>query len=197
MYQVKGLYNLDVIREKIFFTSDHRFFDYSLIEERDFEDEDKMNDYLIDKWNSVVGKRDVVIHLGNISVEQKSKSEELLKRLNGKIILVIGNHDTHQTTLGIRDKIINTAYKLDIFINDVNITLNHHPQLAWNRKTEGSWMLHGSTLHKDFVNLYEKRLDVGVDGFGGTPLSFEQVNEIMQEKYKHYIKNLNIKGEYL
>ena len=52
-----------------------------------------MNDGLVERWNSVVGKDDTVIHLGDFSFGNRAKVEEAFSRLNGKIDLVLGNHD--------------------------------------------------------------------------------------------------------
>lgn len=46
---------------------------------------------LIGNWNRVVGKDDVVIHLGDVLF--RGKTFDLLPRLNGHKRLVLGNHD--------------------------------------------------------------------------------------------------------
>ena len=56
-----------------------------------------MNEAMIGKWNEVVGKDDIVWHLGDFCLgkDQKTAIPELVSRLNGKIRLVMGNHDRH------------------------------------------------------------------------------------------------------
>jgi calcineurin-like phosphoesterase family protein len=51
-----------------------------------------MDECMIKDWNDVVGKDDWVIHLGDFSFN----SDRYVNRLNGKIILVKGNHDSGQ-----------------------------------------------------------------------------------------------------
>lgn len=48
---------------------------------------------LIENWNKVVGKYDRVYHLGDVVTPRKSL--HLLSRLNGKKVLVRGNHDIY------------------------------------------------------------------------------------------------------
>ena len=62
---------------------------------RGFADEIEMNEHIISSWNSVVGKKDTVWILGDITME-KSSGYELLDRLNGYKKVVLGNHDQPQ-----------------------------------------------------------------------------------------------------
>lgn len=62
---------------------------------RGFENIYKMETHMIAKWNSIVPKTGKVIVLGDIAMTQ-GKSKEvsmILARLNGKKLLVMGNHD--------------------------------------------------------------------------------------------------------
>jgi calcineurin-like phosphoesterase family protein len=53
-----------------------------------------MNSIIIRRWNSTVRPDDLVIHLGDFALYGKSpKVSKLCKSLNGKKILVRGNHD--------------------------------------------------------------------------------------------------------
>lgn len=58
---------------------------------RNFSHVDEMNEYLIDKWNSVVGKNDNVLVLGDVVINKKNM--HLVHRLKGSKVLVLGNHD--------------------------------------------------------------------------------------------------------
>ncbi len=79
------------------FTSDTHFSHKNILkyekEARPFENVYVMNEALIDRWNSVVKARDVVYHLGDISLDKRSLS--LIGKLNGHKRLVMGNHDIH------------------------------------------------------------------------------------------------------
>ena len=60
---------------------------------RDFHDIHHMNEYIIDRWNKLIRPQDKVYHLGDVYFGPKDKAEEILKRLNGKKRLILGNHD--------------------------------------------------------------------------------------------------------
>ena len=81
---------------KIFFSSDHHFGHKKLIENkhRSFSDIEKMNDDLVEAWNSTVDVNDTVYYVGDMFCCCKSDmASEIIKSLNGKIIYVLGNHD--------------------------------------------------------------------------------------------------------
>lgn len=60
---------------------------------RDFSSSEEMNEYMIEKHNSVVGPNDIWYCLGDVDVSWKGKHIDLIKRFNGKKRLVKGNHD--------------------------------------------------------------------------------------------------------
>jgi len=79
----------------IFFTSDTHFNHANILRycPRPWSTVEEMNEGLIQNWNSVVGQEDTVYHLGDFAMGDRSKVPEILSRLNGRIILVRGNHD--------------------------------------------------------------------------------------------------------
>jgi len=77
---------------KTFFTSDTHFGDPRIdIFSRPFKSVKEMNDTIVKNWNSVVGKEDIVYHLGDFAT--KPEGFEFAKKLNGKIHLILGNYD--------------------------------------------------------------------------------------------------------
>ena len=61
---------------------------------RPFVSIDEMNEVLISRWNQVVKPNDTVYVLGDLAMGQIEDSRACIERLNGKIILIRGNHDT-------------------------------------------------------------------------------------------------------
>lgn len=59
---------------------------------RGFSSATEHDEYLIQEWNKVVGKRSLIFILGDITMET-SKHYHLLDRLNGRKKVVLGNHD--------------------------------------------------------------------------------------------------------
>ena len=83
--------------------SDTHFYHNNIINycNRPFNDANYMNNYIIEKWNSVIKKDDTIYHLGDFALgwdktKYKTKKEcytDLMNRLNGNKILIRGNHD--------------------------------------------------------------------------------------------------------
>ena len=60
---------------------------------RGFADAEQMNEYMIRKWNGKVHKNDEVVIIGDFSWGSPEETTELLRRLNGRLYLIQGNHD--------------------------------------------------------------------------------------------------------
>lgn len=83
----------------VFLASDHHFGHKNILnftkkdgsKVRDFSSVEEMNEHIIEKHNSVVGKYDRVYFLGDVVMNKKYM--DCLERLNGKIVLIKGNHD--------------------------------------------------------------------------------------------------------
>lgn len=84
----------DAAQQKVFFTSDLHFGHANVIrfDNRPFETVEEMNEELIRRWNAKVGKGDLVYVLGDL-IWRMQDSAALIRRLNGQIILIKGNHD--------------------------------------------------------------------------------------------------------
>jgi calcineurin-like phosphoesterase family protein len=64
---------------------------------RGFTDQFEHDQYLIQKWNSVVHKRDLIYILGDITMEDPFPYH-YLDQLKGRKIVVLGNHDDPKHT---------------------------------------------------------------------------------------------------
>lgn len=80
---------------KVWFISDTHFDHANIIQysNRPFADKYVMTEELIERWNSVVGENDTVFHLGDVFICGAQRAEEIASRLNGRKILIRGNHD--------------------------------------------------------------------------------------------------------
>ena len=61
---------------------------------RPWSDLNRMHEEMIERWNKVVGKGDKVYHLGDVAISRRSLS--ILDRLNGRKVLIRGNHDVYE-----------------------------------------------------------------------------------------------------
>lgn len=80
--------------KKVWLTSDTHFSHKNIISycNRPYLNIHEMNQGMIDNWNSVIGPNDLVYHLGDFSMHERSV-KKYLDQLNGIKILVRGNHD--------------------------------------------------------------------------------------------------------
>ena len=101
---------------KIFLTSDLHFNHKNILayesESRPFENIPEMNEALIANWNNVVSNEDDVWVLGDFFMGQLMDIGSILSRLNGKIHLVRGNHDT-------KNRLTFYEYEFGIDIHDI------------------------------------------------------------------------------
>ena len=110
----------------IYFISDTHFSHSNIIKycNRPFNNVDIMNEALINNWNSIVNKNDIVYHLGDFTIDYDNLGE-LVKKLNGKIYLIRGNHEGKSikfyNEIGL--KVLPSKTKLD----EYNFILSHKP----------------------------------------------------------------------
>lgn len=164
---------------KVFFTSDLHLGHSNIIKycKRPFNNADEMDEALIRNWNNVVGKDDHIYVLGDFTM--RSKPSNYLRRLNGFKHLVQGNHDDRPST----DDGWTSIHKLHrIKVQGQDIVLCHYAMVVWDQSHRGSWQLYGHSHGTLPDNKASLSFDVGVDCHNYTPLSFEQVSEIMSRK---------------
>jgi calcineurin-like phosphoesterase family protein len=84
-----------------------------------------MDRTLIKNWNETVSNNDTVLVLGDVGFGSKEYIASLIKQLNGKKILIMGNHDnwSEQTY---RDMGFHTVSRFPILWNDFYL-LSHAP----------------------------------------------------------------------
>ena len=58
---------------------------------RPFSSVEEMDETMVERWNAAVNKHDTVYHLGDVVIPRASL--KILERLNGRKILIRGNHD--------------------------------------------------------------------------------------------------------
>ena len=180
---------------RVFFTSDTHFNHTNIIRfcDRPFGSTEEMNEKLIGNWNSVVGPDDIVFHLGDFCLGGSAEWTKVLDRLNGKIYLIIGNHDLKNMKQGFIGRFEHVAMEMCIEIGKQKICLNHYPFLCFEGGYKDVWQLFGH-VHTRKNNtgidagrlqyLYPTQYDVGVDNNDFMPVSFEQVKKIIEKQVK-------------
>lgn len=180
---------------KIHFTSDTHFGHRNQAERRGFASVEAMDDELVKRWNARVAPNDTVYHLGDLSFYDAAGTFNILRRINGQIKLVPGNHDSDKLLIRLvqmSPKIEVKPQLLDIKISNPlpdgtntvdRMVLCHFPMLTWNRSHYGTMHLHGhshGSCRYPAPNM--RMLDVGVDVHELAPVSLQAVREFMSER---------------
>lgn len=135
-----------------------------------------MNEALIAKWNARVREGDLVYHLGDFAWKDWGP---IIERLNGDIILISGGHDK-KVQKKYAGRFLHTADLMDIVIEGYTIVLCHYCLRVWNKSHYDSWHLFGHSHGK--LSALGKSLDVGVDGHGFSPWSWEEIKAYMANR---------------
>lgn len=177
--------------DKIWFTADSHIGHRNIIKycQRPFSNVEEMNETLICNWNKVVGKNDYVFHLGDFSVGGAAEWTSILDNLNGRIFLVLGNHDMNNVDQGFMRRFEDVAMQMLITIGKQRVYLNHYPFLCYGGAYRGTWQLFGHVHTSSCMSgldgprlqmLFPRQYDVGVDNNNYTPISFEEVEVKIQ-----------------
>lgn len=184
----------------IYFTSDSHWSHKNIIDycNRPFSSVEEMNETLINNWNTAVGEDDIVFHLGDICFGGSTVWESILPRLNGKIHLILGNHEIKNYRTNYSKYFESVQEQLTISVGKKTIILTHFPLLCYHGtwgSEQNCWNLFGhvhtlkaNNSGKDFErlkNLFPTQYDVGVDLNDYTPIHIEQV----RNKIKYQIEN--------
>lgn len=167
---------MELVSSNVFFTADTHFGHANILrtQGRPFASIEEHDEALISNWNAVVPARATVYHLGDFAFRSTVPAVDYRKRLNGRIVLIEGNHDRHDKTLPF---VVDEVHQLGIIIrlNKRRITLCHYSMRTWYRMWDGGLHLYGHS-HGHLPPL-PGSLDVGVDCCDYRPISFEEVVE--------------------
>lgn len=142
---------------KVFFVSDYHFYhELALKRSRKiFSSVAEMNEEMIKRHNSKVLEDDDVYILGDIIVcdeeEIEEKLEKTIGKLNGKLHLIIGNHDYKYIENPAFRKYFLSIDEAKLIRHDNKwIMLCHYPILMWYRKNKGAYHVFGH-MHNEQV----------------------------------------------
>lgn len=180
---------------KIYLTSDlHLGHDREFIwKVRGFNSIEEMNEAYVSRWNETVSNEDEVYVLGDLMLGS-TDNIEYLKKLNGRIHIVYGNHDTDSRKLLYKTlpNVVETAWAIKIGYRKYHFFMTHFPSMTGNLEKESlkqmTLNLYGHTHQR--TNFYEDRpymYHVGVDSHNGYPVLLDDIIEEMKEKVKECI----------
>jgi calcineurin-like phosphoesterase family protein len=130
----------------IFYISDTHFGHKNAIkyDQRPFFTVSEMDNAMIENWNRVVSPEDTVYHLGDFCFGKKDEWLRIVKQLNGKKILIVGNHDRERMNKEIAGSFYAVRDYKEVFDNGCMVILCHYPILSYRNSYDlDYWMLHG------------------------------------------------------
>jgi calcineurin-like phosphoesterase family protein len=172
---------------KIFFTSDTHFGHQNILAycNRPFSTLEEMNEGLIDRWNSRVLDGDVVYHIGDFAMGQRHNIL-IRKRLNGRVILIRGNHDraAHimKTEAGFDEVHDNLALEVDgikLYLSHIPLHVydptqrKYDPKLLQPAPVDADYILCGH-VHQQW-NRIGNTINVGTDVSNYYPLTLSEL----------------------
>ena len=179
--------------DKLFFCSDSHYGHYNICKycHRPFTSRSEMDQTLIKNWNTVVPEDGIVVHCGDFMLPHNEDIKEYnkyLNWLNGRVLLLNGNHDRASLDW-VSDKLIAVRDQAMIIVDGVKIFAQHYPCAAFN----GDYHVYGHIhtladgtcygIDGDVTKVMRKNTyDVGVDQNGYTPVSYWQLCDIFRKK---------------
>jgi calcineurin-like phosphoesterase family protein len=180
---------------KFFVTSDTHFGHHMMATRiRGFYDIQDHDEYLINKWNSIVPADGKVLMFGDISFANRLNTEAILDRLSGEKYVIPGNHDdSKRLRYWFGDNVLPELTNVKLTGTEPNeiieFVASHYPLAAWDGSDRGSLQLHGHLHSKNnrsdahFCAPYHgagSRYDVGIDnaswfGYDRSPIPVKTV----------------------
>jgi calcineurin-like phosphoesterase family protein len=156
--------------------SDTHFGHYKIIEyeNRPFKDVQEMELKIIKNWNKTVTREDLVFFLGDFSFYNKEKTQNILKSLNGRKTLILGNHDFRKSLNWWREVGFENASKYPIVYDEFYI-LSHKPIYLTENMPYAN--IHGHIHHLKYES--KQYFNVSVECIDYTPIDFDEIKKAM------------------
>jgi calcineurin-like phosphoesterase family protein len=189
----------------IYFTSDTHFCHNQkfIYEPRGFFSIEKHDKAIIENWNKIVNKNDIVYHLGDVMLNDNEKGLKYLKSLNGEIHIICGNHDStvRREFYNTLPNVVEVCDAKTIKIGKQYYFLCHYPAITANYDDK--------PYHNHLINLFghvhckEKfyipwdplytdpnpfMYNVVLDAHNCYPVSIEQINDDIHQKVQELYK---------
>ena len=137
--------------QKVFFTADTHWGHENVIkfDSRPFDTVEEMDAELIRRWNTKVGKGDLVYVLGDMIWKTRNDTAEaLIRSLNGQIILIKGNHDRFLHNAKAKNALAGVKDYDDICVkleggSEYRVILSHYYMPFYNGHRYQAVHLHG------------------------------------------------------
>lgn len=185
---------------RVFYSSDEHHLHDLVAADRGFASVEEHTEWLIDRHNSVVNKRDTVFFLGDFTLKHPETVKHITDRLLGRKHLILGNHDKAHPSM--RRAHMKVRPYLDLFLSvqlhgwtelpgmpGRRVLLSHLPYdgdhkdsdrlTQWRLRDEGLWLLCGH-VHKAW-KVRGNQINVGVDQWPDGPVLADDLGTLIRE----------------
>ena len=134
-----------------------------------------MNEAMVREWNEIVQPEDLTYILGDVAFCNVQTATGFLRRMNGRKVLIVGNHDRKL----VQDKsfcneFVSVEKYLDINYDGHKIVMFHYPIFEWDQAHRGAIHFYGHKHGGACPDMTKYRArDVGMDATGRIVVSME------------------------
>lgn len=164
---------------------------------RGFESVQEMNETIVEHWNNTITDEDDVYCLGDLMLGDPSNIE-YIKRLNGKIHIVYGNHDTanRQKMYSELPNVVECAWAIMLNYRKYHFFMTHFPCICSNfddkkylkqRTINLCGHTHSTDPWIDWDRYKTTIFHCECDGNNCYPWLLDDIIELMKIKYKDVI----------
>lgn len=192
----------------IYFTSDLHLDHTNIIKycKRPFIDGRSMTEILIEKWNQQITDNDLVFILGDFLWGKNiERLNEVTANLNGKKILIRGNHDGFKNEDYLNAG-FNKVYDLFEFnYKEYSFTLCHYQMMHWNCSHYGAIHLYGHQHDKkqytpnhvayQQLGMSERKMNVCMDSNNFQLFSINEIIEKLKDRPTNWWRENETNGK--
>ena len=169
---------------------------------RGFSSVEEMNREIVQRYNSCVKPEDEVYVLGDCmlgggSEGARSKGLELIAQLNGKLHIILGNHDTDARAAAYNElpNVVEVTLAKRMKYNGYHFYMAHYPTMTSNLEKETlkqmTLDLYGHTHQvTDFYNEIPFMYHVGLDSHDCFPIDLDTIIDHIKYKARECIREL-------
>lgn len=163
---------------KTWFCADTHFGHANIIKHtgRPFKSVGRMDEVLIENWNSRIGRNDIVIFLGDFMFKQKHKIPHYLEQLKGNITFIKGNHDNNNSLNAKIEYLVVRFNKQDVFCTHYPKDYNNAYYINLVAHVHDKWKI------RKIYNSY--LVNVGVDVWNYTPVDINEILKLIKTYQK-------------
>lgn len=156
---------------------------------RGFQSIEEMNEAIIERFNEVITDDDDLYLLGDCMLGDNDAGLECLRRLHGRLHIVLGNHDTlvREELYRSLPNVVEVALAAKIKYQKIHFFMTHYPAITSNLEKESIYQclinLFGHVHQKsNFYYDMPTNYHVGVDSHDCRPVLIDNIIEEIKMK---------------